>query len=259
VLSNQCVDDDSDGFPSADYPCGWAEEFDCNDYDSAVNPAAPEQCDLMDNDCNGIVDEGCIKCQKNEDCPTGYYCQSIYKCGDNTKCIGSPGFCVPEEPVGECKDDSDCKIGYYCDPCGCPPGAMCFACIPKCMPIQKCDPSNCDPDNQKCGSTDMGCPEGFTCKCLPDPDCPMCEVCWFGCIPEKEKECHSDKDCDYNQFCYFDLKEVDCCIPNMLCNLMLLPCTGICMDKWDCMNDCPMIACPVGTKMDYCTCKCVPA
>jgi len=32
--------------------------FDCNDNDSTVRPGQPESCDFIDNDCNGIVDDG---------------------------------------------------------------------------------------------------------------------------------------------------------------------------------------------------------
>lgn len=33
-------------------------DLDCDDANSAVNPTAPEQCDLLDNDCDEFVDEG---------------------------------------------------------------------------------------------------------------------------------------------------------------------------------------------------------
>ena len=36
---------------------GWAPPADCNDHNAAVFPGAPESCDGLDNDCNGIVDD----------------------------------------------------------------------------------------------------------------------------------------------------------------------------------------------------------
>ncbi|MBK9369173.1 MAG: putative metal-binding motif-containing protein [Deltaproteobacteria bacterium] len=42
------VDRDSDGYD---------ETVDCDDAQSAVNPSAPELCDGLDNDCDGVVDE----------------------------------------------------------------------------------------------------------------------------------------------------------------------------------------------------------
>jgi hypothetical protein len=46
-------DSDGDGFGPAE---------DCDDSDLAINPAADDRCDGLDNDCNGIIDDG-------EDCP----------------------------------------------------------------------------------------------------------------------------------------------------------------------------------------------
>ncbi len=47
---NGCVDVDNDGHTTCD--------GDCNDYDSAINPSAPEVCDGIDNNCNSEIDEG---------------------------------------------------------------------------------------------------------------------------------------------------------------------------------------------------------
>jgi hypothetical protein len=44
-----CFDDDGDGF---------CFNYDCDDHDSTVSPVSPEVCDFVDNDCNGLVDEG---------------------------------------------------------------------------------------------------------------------------------------------------------------------------------------------------------
>ena len=61
-------DVDSDGFGDANDPytscdalAGYVDDdTDCNDLNGAVNPAASELCDLLDNDCDGLVDEDAI-------------------------------------------------------------------------------------------------------------------------------------------------------------------------------------------------------
>jgi hypothetical protein len=44
------LDDDGDGFTT--------EEGDCNDQDASIYPGLPEVCDGLDNNCDGVVDEG---------------------------------------------------------------------------------------------------------------------------------------------------------------------------------------------------------
>jgi hypothetical protein len=64
------VDGDADGWgrnegPTARYQCprpsGYAVgNGDCNDWDAATYPGAPEQCDGRDNDCDGVRDDGLV-------------------------------------------------------------------------------------------------------------------------------------------------------------------------------------------------------
>src|SRR6187402_2427958 len=69
--STYFIDQDGDGYGSTDpayasrkdcaTPQGYAEKTgDCDDFHADVYPAAVEQCDLKDNDCDGKVDEDVI-------------------------------------------------------------------------------------------------------------------------------------------------------------------------------------------------------
>ena len=62
---------------------------DCADTDAAQNPTSPELCDGKDNNCNGVVDEGC------DDDGDGY-------CDQNMVTIGGPAVCV--KGGGDCDD-----------------------------------------------------------------------------------------------------------------------------------------------------------
>ncbi len=72
---NEVDDCDQDGFTGC--------EGDCNDHHSLIGPATPEACDGLDNDCDGIVDDG----------------------------VGSSAIDIPGDP-----QDQDCLNGPACDP-----------------------------------------------------------------------------------------------------------------------------------------------
>ena len=76
-------DDDGDGD-------GYNSSVDCNDADAAVHPGALEVCNGVDDDCDGLVDEG------NPD-PLGTKMVGVYCNDDNDGVCGDnpgPGLCV---------------------------------------------------------------------------------------------------------------------------------------------------------------------
>jgi len=59
-----CVDVDEDGYGE-----GCSLGADCDDNDPQKNPGMPEFCDYLDNDCNGLVDDGTLR---GLSCDAGY-------------------------------------------------------------------------------------------------------------------------------------------------------------------------------------------
>jgi hypothetical protein len=76
-LNAWCSDRDGDGYNAS--TCGGP---DCNDGNASIRPGVAEVCDFVDNDCDGIVDEGCtLACYVASDCGSdglvgNPYCQS---------------------------------------------------------------------------------------------------------------------------------------------------------------------------------------
>ncbi len=79
-----CTDADMDGF-YAEADCNTVQ--DCDDADAMIFPGAPELCgDRIDNDCDGLVDEGCDM-GGNNDGPTLYEincasCHQVFESSD---------------------------------------------------------------------------------------------------------------------------------------------------------------------------------
>ncbi len=65
------IDQDCDGVDAtcvADADCdGSSPPQDCDDKDPAVHPGAADACDGKDNNCNGVIDEGCSPCDLDGD------------------------------------------------------------------------------------------------------------------------------------------------------------------------------------------------
>jgi hypothetical protein len=154
----------------------------CN---ATIKPSA-EKCDNLDNDCNGMVDDG------DGLCPTGQMCvqgkcigpcsDSEFPCGPPLVCVG--GLCVDPSCVGVtckagqicqsgtciggcdgviCPANQDCELGVCVDPCAgvtCK-GAVCVqgVCIQSCM-CQPCGAGKVCTASGAC--VDSGC-DAITC------------------------------------------------------------------------------------------------
>jgi len=174
--SGTCVhvgtDADGDGYIAAG--CGAGN--DCNDSAAAVHPGATEVCDGLDNNCNGVVDDGptmqCALGSAPRACTTS--CGSAGTRACNAAC--ALGSCYGSEVCNGCDDDGvgGPDNGFLCvqgtttsctTACG---TAGTHACTASCSGYTTCAaPSEicgngCD-DNAN-GVTDEGCgPSNDTC------------------------------------------------------------------------------------------------
>ena len=163
VLPANEADADGDGFRVC--------ESDCNDLDPAVNPAAKEICNGVDDDCDGPVDEDFFvggPCNGEGACGWGKIeCAGLSK----TVCSTEPGGSASEAAPDVCGDllDNDCD-GKVDEDCSCKPG-----------------------QKEPCGTND-----NFPCKfgvrvCNADGT-------WGACVGNKEPEPETcdglDTDCD---------------------------------------------------------------
>jgi MYXO-CTERM domain-containing protein len=139
----------------------------------AVMPAA-EKCDAVDNDCNGVVDEGDNLCPTGEVCAEG---KCVHPCDDGEfKCaVGYTcdvdGLCKDPRCIGKtCGAGQVCVAGICvggCDGVTCPHGQVCRLgnCVAPCEGVmcptdRICEGGACQP---KCGAC-RSCQTGFSCN-----------------------------------------------------------------------------------------------
>jgi len=93
VRFSEAIDCSAEGDALASVPAG-----DCDDLNPNAFPGNPEVCDGVDNNCNGVIDEGAGCFGLGEPCDTGVDCMSGV-CLDGT-CVDPSGCTVP----GSCPD-----------------------------------------------------------------------------------------------------------------------------------------------------------
>ena len=92
------TDADGDGFGTEPYaPCGPVNSDDCDDDNDAIYPDAPEVCDGLDNDCNGLTDDALVFIDYYADADGDTYGNAAIT---STTCDGAP--------VGYVTNSTDC-------------------------------------------------------------------------------------------------------------------------------------------------------
>ncbi|MGE0787300.1 MAG: putative metal-binding motif-containing protein [Sandaracinaceae bacterium] len=180
----QCIEVGSDGDGD-----GYRRPFDCADSNPAIHPGAVELCDMVDNNCDGTIDEMCAgaSCMTDPDCPTGAVCLM-------NVCISMA-----------CMADSDCPMGSVCtagacgtarrddDMDGFSPPADCDdrnnAVHPGAVELCNMIDDNCD------GFLDVGCGT----MCAVDADCPFTFECAMGLC--RRRACMTTMDCAMGASC----------------------------------------------------------
>ncbi|MGM0575235.1 MAG: MopE-related protein [Myxococcota bacterium] len=170
---------------------GYSDD-DCGANVGAMHPGAPEVCNGLDDDCDGVVDDFDAPCEAS--------------CSRRTCTGGAWSPCVDVEPAEEvCNGlDDDCDGGTdeagVCGPdcpAGCDDGEVCVQ--GECVGTVACASDSDCPDGlgcaealgvcaAPCGAT--GCPEGRVCvadrclaPCAADDQCPD----GFGCVFRAEE------------------------------------------------------------------------
>jgi hypothetical protein len=154
-----CAGADADGDTYVACPVGVTVGCDCDDSDAAVHPGVAEACDALDNDCDGLVNEG-NPGAGGSDAPTPCYANppttgtpyadgagETWRCRVGRTTCGPDGvlvcteFVAPIIPMAAtCDEDTECNgRNDVCAPCGdgvdVPPlerdldGDGCLACV----------------------------------------------------------------------------------------------------------------------------------
>ena len=212
-----------------------------------------ELCDDVDQDCDGVIDE-------NAPCPSRQTCRSgvcVDQCSSN-ECFGDfrcvDDFCIPLCADVTCPHGEQCISGVCVDPCSevnCGEGERCFggACLrDRCLEIpcpegERCDGERCEPDP----CADVSCSASAFCR---EGQC--VESCAVISCPQAERcengECVTDTcadvSCGNNERCIEGTCEAEPCSA-VNCEEGFVCVEGMCT-----YDPCASIECPAGERCE---------
>jgi hypothetical protein len=150
------------------------EDLDCNDNNPNIRPGAAEVCDGVDNNCDGVVDEGCAICTDADH--DGFFaqahCGGPVDCDDNSATTRPGATEVCDTVDNDCDTEIDEGFNLQSDPSNCgtcgrvcpergfgyPAACSSGACV---TPFETCDHI----DNDLDGVIDEGFDLGTPCFC----------------------------------------------------------------------------------------------
>lgn len=168
-----CVDEDADGYGQG-VGCMGA---DCDDGSASINPAAPEICNGVDDDCDEMVDDPPTDCVSGRCTAVG---DGTYEAVAGADCVDAMCSAGTVTPCGlfTCVDGGEAgnTCAVTCAPSGTDDDAYCIA-------SAHCDSGTCVPDQPNGMACDEDsdcasghCDNGFCCNdgvcCGTTADCP---------------------------------------------------------------------------------------
>ncbi len=215
-------DVDHDGY----FQCSLDDGLvDCNDNNASVHPGALENCNTPDDDnCNGVVNEGCIHCDPIDHDHDGFS-ECTGDCSDNDNAVYPGAYELCDGKDNDCNKNTikNCDVSERCD-----------------WPTEEVDI----------------CKDQLMCACILENGVCKKRVCTVTCNTSRTGALEDG--CDYDESCYYDVygtSNLHACA--QINTLGLLPSGSTCTGDSDCRSgQCRFVSGRTSSSYvctDYCT------